>query len=997
MKGMFGISKAKMFPKKIYVALCLCCVMVLLMVQLMPLVTLADTTETSVTDFEGVDYPESVADWKIGMGDGELLFAAGNPLQGENTLQFNYDVSADQTRIHFTPAGEPVGGDGFKFLAAAPTPVKMRLNVCKGWVQAYVEILVDSTPREYTIRYADLTPYGDALPVNAGMQFIYFVVYAGFNSGVEGFQNKSCLFLDDFRFFSGTDVTNASGTELDKTLPTVNEGVEKAEETLIHDFNEGTDPTAFANFKLALGEGALRFAKGSALEGAQTLQLSYDVSAADSQTRFAYEPAGEPSLEDGIKFLAAAPTPVRMRITACKGWEQAYVDLLIDTQPKEYTLRWEDLTPFPGSNYSGSGGTQFVYFTVYAKGVLADVEGFRDAGCVFFDNFRYFKGENHTSADGVPMTGAVLPIENDGKVVTTVTYEVDNFNAYSSIYDVKTWQKKAGSVATLRFVKETALEGTATLQFGYDVSAADVDRLDYTTDARPAYEGFKIKLAATSPTVIRISACMDNYEQRYYDLYVDTTPREYTIRWNDGSVYPGGKGFDVYVNKNLLFMYFNVMKSAQPAGFENTGYVFLDDVRLFTGDDRSTTNTDGYFVGSDLEVSLPTVNPDDEQYSGALPPAQDRYANPIDDYGDLWAPTENAQSMMFDDFESYDLGSNDLDFMTNWRFAYGLKGAEIVADGAHPDSKKSIKIYTDTAEVPFGTIEGHTPNEISNMGNGIQFWAKADQECIGKVAIFLDYVGYWVSFNLTTEWKLYQIPYVAFWGSPNMNDVIDVTPGREAFVTHVSFIMDMAMDGDSGYGEKSILWVDDYSVIDFDPADNYQAPEEGPVDVELEGVFVHADGGILPAGASVSAEDMMPDSEELAAIQQAAGSACSVFVCKNIEAFTADGSPALLSGGKVRLAFDLPETVDADKVQAFRLYIDGTAEKLDLTIEEGKAVLELYELGKIALAVSTGGSSGNNQSGGNVPTGYVFPLTMAMTAAGSLAIAVICKKRRKVM
>ena len=513
-----------MWKKQAKRILAVLCTAVLLATLSLNVITVFAADDTVITDFEGMKLPEEAADWKIGMGSGSLLFAGGNPLQGEKTLQINYDVPAGtQTRLHYEPAGEPVLGDGLRFVAAAPTPAKVRINVCKNWEQGYAEIVVDATPREYIIPWAALKPFGSTpVPAGGGTQFIYFIVAQDLQGDTEGYVSKSHWFLDNIRYYTGDAAADLTGTPTGGTLPEAGQVTQITVESL-ENFEAQNDANAIPNWRIGMGNGKLYFAKGSAMEGSKTLQYTYDASA--DQVRLHYEPAGEPVLGDGLRFLAAAPTPVKMRVTVCKNWVQGYVDIVVDTTPRLFTIRWDELTPF-GDPVQPAGGTNFVYFVVYS-GDQDGVEGYDSTSSVFLDDVSYFVGGAEHNILGTPQSKLVLPIEREGEVTPTTTKVLENFNALENVNDLTEWMMSTNG--TLRRVTAGALEGSTTLQIGYDFAKNDAFRLDYNAAGLPAAEdGFKIVLAATSPTVLRLSACMDNYQQRYYDLYVDTTPREYT-------------------------------------------------------------------------------------------------------------------------------------------------------------------------------------------------------------------------------------------------------------------------------------------------------------------------------------------------------------------------------------------------------------------------------------------------------------------------------------
>ena len=103
--------------------------------------------------------------------------------------------------------------------------------------------------------------------------------------------------------------------------------------------------------------------------------------------------------------------------------------------------------------------------------------------------------------------------------------------------------------------------------------------------------------------------------------------------------------------------------------------------------------------------------------------------------------------------------------------------------------------------------------------------------------------------------------------------------------------------------------------------------------------------------------------------------------------------------GQVRLTFDLPQGVSADRVTVWQCFLDGSVEKRVCTLTDGKLVLDTYKLGSYAVVVSKAGAQTPDGDGSDPTpaptTGVALPLSALATAVGTAAGAAMLRRRKR--
>lgn len=169
----------------------------------------------------------------------------------------------------------------------------------------------------------------------------------------------------------------------------------------------------------------------------------------------------------------------------------------------------------------------------------------------------------------------------------------DDFEGYADETDtlfILQWgAQRANKAVTLHIDSENPLSGTKSLRTDYDLSqkpgwATIIHYPDqeHYSDALPSNcDGIKFTVKASGPIRIRVGTAF-NYNSDWHFIYADTTPREYTIRFEDMRHVDSDWDFasaEYFSNLDTV-----IFGEDQPQGFSNSGSVWYDDIYFFKGD-----------------------------------------------------------------------------------------------------------------------------------------------------------------------------------------------------------------------------------------------------------------------------------------------------------------------------------------------------------------------------------------------------------------------------
>ena len=93
--------------------------------------------------------------------------------------------------------------------------------------------------------------------------------------------------------------------------------------------------------------------------------------------------------------------------------------------------------------------------------------------------------------------------------------------------------------------------------------------------------------------------------------------------------------------------------------------------------------------------------------------------------------------------------------------------------------------------------------------------------------------------------------------------------------------------------------------------------------------------------------------------------------------------------GQVKLTFDLPAGATAENVSLYMCYMDGSAEKQNITFADGKAILNTYFLGTFALVIDESADDVTIPS-----TGEEFPVAVLLLFAISSGTIVAVRRKK---
>ena len=279
--------------------------------------------------------------------------------------------------------------------------------------------------------------------------------------------------------------------------------------------------------------------------------------------------------------------------------------------------------------------------------------------------------------------------------------------------------------------------------------------------------------------------------------------------------------------------------------------------------------------------------------------------------------------------------------------------------------------------------------EEIDLGGGISFYAKADTEAYVELQLTLDGNSddvYVTHIKTSTEGKKYSIPFSAFWKKDDKSTGIDTASDHTHTVTQMVFV--------TGYGitppvigvvPSGSITVDD---IQFTDSEKEIAHPEA-FDRTENGVRFQSEAGQFPVLSTlkIQKQSLDADSEKvwLETMGKPNGSIYTMLdiIVENMNGKSVDPE------GQVKLTFDLPAGATAENVSLYMCYMDGSAEKQNITFADGKAILNTYFLGTFALVIDESADDVTIPS-----TGEEFPVAVLLLFAISSGTIVAVRRKK---
>lgn len=352
---------------------------------------------------------------------------------------------------------------------------------------------------------------------------------------------------------------------------------------------------------------------------------------------------------------------------------------------------------------------------------------------------------------------------------------------------------------------------------------------------------------------------------------------------------------------------------------------------------------------------------------------------PPDSYEDYIDGTVSAE----ENFDQYS-GEEDLDFYLTWANTNNAN-TELVENG---DGYAILFTYTLDVNTTANMACYRTYEDI-DLGGGLSIYAKANVEAYVELQLTLDGDNdevYVTHIKTSTDGKTYTIPFSAFWKRDDKSVGIDTTSDHTHTITQMVFV--------TGYGiTPPVVGVDASGSILVDDIQYTNSQKEiarpEAFDRTENGVRFESTAGQFPVLSTLKIQKQVLDTDAEELWLEAMGKPdASIYTMLEVIVENMNGK-SVDPEGQVKLTFDLPNGATAENVSLYMCYMDGSAEKQEITVSDGKAILNTYFLGTFALVVeeSPGGSTTPN-------TGVALPmvgLVLLLVSAGT----VVAVRRKK--
>ena len=737
------------------------------------------------------------------------------------TVNYNYETNIN-------------GSDGIRFTACADQPMALRVAVVLNWKQRYADVTIGTEPKIYTIRWEDCKDYNDPFDVNGAGSFNQ-VIFQNGRTYEDPMTNV--LYLDELKYFTGDAATNLSGeavpaaTTTTEKITTTTEKVTTTEATATTT-EATTAPTAQPdipdtgsadctmiqdNSAAALDAKWAGSADGAAvvtLDTADKLGFGNSAKVAIDRSKNEYS-MGTVSYNyetningsDGVRFTACADQPMTLRVAAVFDWsKQRYADVSIGTEPRTYTIRWED-----GSTYDGVNGFDVAGSGHFTQVFFQNGRTYEDpmTNVLYLDELSYFTGDAATNLTGskpvkpeptqstgsssTVTTATAAPMQPDVPDTGSADCTVIQDNSAAAL-DAK-WAGSADGAAVV------TLDTTDKLGFGNSAKVA-IDRskneysmgtvsYNYETNIEGS-DGIRFTACADQPMTLRVAAVFDWSKQRYADVSIGTEPRTYTIRWEDGSTYDGVNGFDVAGSGHFTQVFFQNGRTYEDP---MTNVLYLDELSYFTGD--AATN----LIGSK------PVKPEPVKTTATT---------------SILSVYDKAKKTVIEDFEKL-TALDEIWFAPNKSAVLSLDTTGKL--GGSNSLKAELKRSEDQYNV--ATINYNLETRFQENYDGIAFTACVDSACEMRVALALtNYGQVYADVQLTPE----KTQYVIRFSDMKSYDKYEMPKDLAGTDFHQIIFQIGRMDGETNQNgpDENVLYVDDITLF-VEQAGSVNTGETSPV------------------------------------------------------------------------------------------------------------------------------------------------------------------------
>ena len=230
---------------------------------------------------------------------------------------------------------------------------------------------------------------------------------------------------------------------------------------------------------------------------------------------------------------------------------------------------------------------------------------------------------------------------------------------------------------------------------------------------------------------------------------------------------------------------------------------------------------------------------------------------------------------------------------------------------------------------------------------GISFWAKSTEARYYTLRISIGTQIIAVNFMGDTNGRTYNIPFSAFWINGRIDKDYIPSSTKGVSVTKLQFVSDETCNppATGALSDKFSLYLDDIKFVDslgFLRAADIDYTENG---VTLKAAMNAFSVGVIPKITKTELTDT-----EKQEYLKLAETATDVIALYNIVASDKDGKVQIPTAA-VELIFDVPEGIDANAVQVYQVYLDGSLSKRPVTVtEDGRVSTSVFRLGEYLLA-----------------------------------------------
>ncbi len=344
-----------------------------------------------------------------------------------------------------------------------------------------------------------------------------------------------------------------------------------------------------------------------------------------------------------------------------------------------------------------------------------------------------------------------------------------------------------------------------------------------------------------------------------------------------------------------------------------------------------------------------------------------------------------------EDFNSF-TGDDDMEFILGWGCT-STANVELV-EGS--DKTNALR-YTFKNEIGKNSnMACYTAFKNIDLGGSLSFRAKADSVFYVRLSITIGEDEYMTVVKTSTTEKTYQIPFTAFRKVSDRSVGMDTASDHTHDITQMTFVTGAIVDPPSIHAALSGEWiVDDIRFLSSEK--EIERPKA--FDLTAEGVRLQSEAGRFPVLTTVSITRTALTAQDTAEWLAAMGKdAESIDRMVEIRAKDMDGK-SIEPDGQVRLTFDLPQGVSADRVTVWQCFLDGSVEKCVCTLTDGKLMLDTYKLGSYAVVVNKAGAQTPDGDGSDPTpaptTGVALPLSALATAVGTAAGAAMLRRRKR--